>query len=389
MLRVPHAARLLIGTLIGRLPSGMAPLAIVLAGTQTAGLRAGGALAALYLLANAAGGPLLGRLIDRQGQTRVLTASAAAAAAGLLLLTVGGSSWWVALAAVTLAGLAKPPLDASLRALWGPLMPDREHERVAVVLEAALQELIYVTGPLLVAGLAYVLSAGWALVTTAALGLTGTLLVVTAPPSRSWTAAPRRADWLGPLRSHPLRVLYLAMVFVGIPMGALTPLAVTFADRLHHAGLSGALPAAVSAGALAGGLLYGTRSLSCSASVHLVVLCAGFATGWIPLLAATNAPFAVVACLIPGLFMAPMLSAAYLLTTRLAPAGTVTEASALLVAALDIGCAVGSAASAIPFAQALLPAGGAAALVVLCAPRGRRRPRILPATMTEPRQTTT
>ncbi len=389
VLRVPHASRLLIGTLIGRLPSGMAPLAIVLVGTHTVGLRAGSALAALYLLANAVGGPLLGRLVDRQGQTRVLTASAAAAAAGLLLLTAGGSSWWVALAAVTLAGLAKPPLDASLRALWGPLMPDREHERVAVALDAALQELIYITGPLLVASLAYMLSARWALLATAALGLTGTLLVVTALPSRSWTATPRRADWLGPLRSHSLRVLYLAMLFVGIPMGVLTPLAVTFADRLHHAGLSGALPASVSAGALVGGLLYGARSLPGSTSVHLVVLSAGFATGWIPLLAAANASLAVAACLIPGLFMAPLLSAAYFLTIRLAPAGTVTEASALLVAALDIGCAMGSAASGLFFAQALLPAGGAAALVVLCALRGRRRPRVLPAGMTEPRQATT
>ncbi|MFD4681715.1 MFS transporter [Streptomyces sp. NPDC058461] len=388
VLRVPHASGLLIGTLIGRLPSGMAPLAIVLLGTQTASLRAGGALTALYLLANAVGGPLLGRLVDRQGQTRVLSASTAAASAGLLLLAVGGSTGWVALAAVALAGLAKPPLDASLRALWGPLMPDREHERVAVALDAALQELIYITGPLLVAGLAYVLSARWALLATTALGLTGTLLVVTAAPSRSWAATPRQADWLGPLRSHPLRVLYLAMLFVGIPMGVLTPLSVTFADRLHT-GLSGVLPAAVSAGALAGGLLYGARSLPGSTPAHLVVLSAGFATGWIPLLAAANAPLAVTACLIPGLFMAPLLSAAYLLATRLAPAGTVTEASALLVAALDIGCAMGSAASGLFFAQVLLPVGGAAALAVLCASRGLRRPRVLSAARTEPRQATT
>ncbi|ELP66339.1 MFS transporter [Streptomyces turgidiscabies] len=389
VLRVPHAARLLIGTLIGRLPSGMAPLAIVLIGTENGGLQTGSGLAAVYLLANAVGGPLLGRLVDRHGQTGVLTTSAATAAAGLLLLTADGASWGVVLTAVALAGLAKPPLDATLRALWSPLMPDREHERVAVSLDAAVQELIFIVGPLLVAALAYTSSARWAVVATAAVGLAGTLLVVTAPPSRSWTAQPREVDWLGPLRSQQLRVLYTAMLFIGVPMGALTPLAVTFADQFQYAGLSGALPAAVSAGALVGGLLYGARSWPGPTAVHLVVLCAGFATGWIPLLAAGNSLLAVAACLLPGLVMAPLLSAAYLLTVRLAPAGTVTEASAVLVAALDLGCAVGTGAAGLSFARVLLPAGGAAALVVLWAARGLRRPRVLPPAVAEPQHVTT
>ncbi|MCX4573387.1 MFS transporter [Streptomyces sp. NBC_01571] len=389
VLRVPHAARLLIGTLTGRLPSGMVPLAIVLIGTENGGLQTGSGLAAVYLLANAVGGPLLGRLVDRHGQTAVLTTSAATAAAGLLLLTADGASWGVVLTAVALAGLTKPPLDATLRALWSPLMPDREHERVAVSLDAAVQELIFIAGPLLVAALAYTSSARWAVVATAAVGLAGTVLVVTAPPSRSWTAQPREVDWLGPLRSQQLRVLYTAMLFIGVPMGALTPLAVTFADQFQYAGLSGALPAAVSAGALVGGLLYGARSWPGPTAVHLVILCAGFATGWIPLLAAGNSLLAVAACLLPGLVMAPLLSAAYLLTVRLAPAGTVTEASAVLVAALDLGCAVGTGAAGLSFARVLLPAGGAAALVVLCATRGLRRPRVLPPAVAEPQHVTT
>lgn len=91
-------------------------------------------------------------------------------------------------------------------------MPDREHERVSVSLGAATQELIFVAGPLLVAGLVYVSSADAAVLTTAAVGLAGTLLVVTSPPSRLWTAEPSRADWLGPLRSRSLRVLYGAVV---------------------------------------------------------------------------------------------------------------------------------------------------------------------------------
>ncbi|WP_436318570.1 hypothetical protein [Streptomyces nodosus] len=68
---MPHASRLLAGTLIGRLPTGMAPLAIVLISAPDSGYGLAGGLAALYLLANALGGPLLGRMVDRCGQTQV------------------------------------------------------------------------------------------------------------------------------------------------------------------------------------------------------------------------------------------------------------------------------------------------------------------------------
>lgn len=56
VLRVPDAAQLLIGTLVGRLPTGMAPLAILLSGDHGTGYgTTAGPLAALYLVASAVG----------------------------------------------------------------------------------------------------------------------------------------------------------------------------------------------------------------------------------------------------------------------------------------------------------------------------------------------
>ncbi|MET9083196.1 MFS transporter [Streptomyces sp. NPDC004237] len=368
VLRVPYAARLLTSTLIGRLPSGMAPLAIVLVcydgGYGTAG-------AAVYLLANAAGGPVLGRLVDRRGQTRVLTVSALVATAGFALILVKDGQ---VLGAVV-AGFARPPLDATQRSLFRPLMPDREHERVALALDASAQELIYIAGPLTAAAVAWAASAQTALLATAAIGLAGTLLVVTSPPSRSWRPIPRPADWLGPLRAAGLRRLYAAMACVGVPMGAIIPVAVRMGERLQAPGLAGLLPAALSVGAVIGGIVYGARSWPGPVYGHLMVLCALWAAGWLPLLAVTG-PAAVAACLIPGTAMAPLLGAAYVLTARLAPQGMATEAGALLVAALDVGCAVGTAAADGPHGQLLLPAGGVAALVLLVVGPARDRPRL-------------
>ncbi|GGT45785.1 hypothetical protein GCM10010254_75620 [Streptomyces chromofuscus] len=79
--------------------------------------------------------------------------------------------------------------------------------------------------------------------------------------------------------------------------------------------------------------------------------------------------------------MAPLLSAAYLRTSALAPAGSVTEASAFLVAALDVGCAAGTAAAGLTLTAPCYLLGNAACLVLLAARHiGQHRARRLRGT---------
>ncbi|WP_141689545.1 MFS transporter [Streptomyces sp. DI166] len=115
-----HVARLLLGTLIGRLPSGMVPVAILLLIVERGGsLAVGGLLCALYGLASAVGQPVLGRMVDRRGQTRVTTAAVLVTTACLLLLSYADALAQPGLAAglLVLAGLSTPPFEANLRAL--------------------------------------------------------------------------------------------------------------------------------------------------------------------------------------------------------------------------------------------------------------------------------
>lgn len=371
VLRVPYATRLLAGTLVGRLPSGMAPLAILLIAAHGSGYATASGLAALYLVATAAGGPPLGRLVDRHGQTTVLTAAAAVSSGAVLILAVGHQQPVVAAAAVLVAGAAAPPLEAGLRALWGTVMPTPEHVRVALALDSASQELVYVAGPLLVSGIAEGASPFCALLATVALGVIGTTLVVTTRVSRVWSAGPRRADWLGPARSSGLRALFLAMMCVGVPIGGISVVAVGTATRFHHAGLSGTLPAVLSAGAFLGGLAYGALSWRGTTQQHLLVLSCCFAASWLPLLSVGSPTAALAATAFPGLFMAPLLGAGFVAVAALAPPGMVTEANALLVAAIGTGCALGTAAAGLGTGDVLLPAGATAASVVLFATHRR------------------
>lgn len=134
MLASPYVARLLFGTLTGRLPNGMAPLAILLWVTANGGgLAFGGLLSALYGLAFALSQPVKGRLMDRYGQTAVHTPAAALNSALLLLLPIVSARGGTALvtAIVTTAGLSAPALEASLMIERVRGAGERSDERVA------------------------------------------------------------------------------------------------------------------------------------------------------------------------------------------------------------------------------------------------------------------
>lgn len=203
LLRAPHVSRLLLGTLLGRLPAGMTALVIALAlrdaGTPYSRI---GLATAAYAISAAVGGPVLGRIVDRTGQPRVLLASAVVAGGGYALLALAPGSALAAPLGAAIAGLAMPPLEPCLRSLWPDVVEEKQLD-TAYAFDSASQQILYVAGPLAVAGIAGAFSPVAALWVAAGLGLAGALIVATAGPARAWQAPPRAhsSGLLGPLRS--------------------------------------------------------------------------------------------------------------------------------------------------------------------------------------------
>ncbi|MGW2858239.1 MFS transporter [Streptomyces sp. NPDC001205] len=372
-----HVARLLFGTLIGRLPNGMAPVAILLlVADQGGSLKTGGLLCALYGLASAVGQPVLGRMVDRRGQTLVTAIAVLLTTVCLLALSVVEAAARPGTAAglVTLAGLSTPPLEAGLRALWPVVLPDEARRRAALALDTGAQGLIYVTGPPLVAVLSTTTGPRTAMVVSAALGLLGAVVVLSAAPSRRWRPAPvpHRTGALGPLVHPGLRWLFVAVSGTGLALGAMNVWAVSLATDLGMDLLSGLIPAALSLGSLVGGFLYGRRTWPGSLTGQLLTAAALFAAGWLPLTAATGPVCSVALTAVPGLLLTAVITSAFLTVDALAPPGTTTEAYAWLIAAVGTGQAAGTAlAGALaehPRLGAALPGAGATlTLIVLLA----------------------
>ena len=83
---VPGFARLLVSSILGRLPSGMFSLAVLLlVRQQTGSFLDAGLAVGVFTLTGAALSPLQGTLVDRLGQTRVLLPCAIAQAILLVM----------------------------------------------------------------------------------------------------------------------------------------------------------------------------------------------------------------------------------------------------------------------------------------------------------------
>ncbi|MGW3255137.1 MFS transporter [Streptomyces fungicidicus] len=344
ILRARHATRLLVGTLVGRLPNVTAAIAIVLFVRAEGGTYSlAGALAAVYGVANAVGQPVLGRLVDLRGQPRVqLPAAVLSALAMALFAFVGTEPRAVAYGAVTAAGLFTPPLEGGLRALWASVLPKEDQVHRAYAMDAVAQEVMFTVGPLLVTVCASLWSPGAALVVLNVIGVLGALSVVVSPPSRAWRSAPREAHWLGALRSRGLLALLAAFLCVGVALGSITVAAVGYADEHGGDQVYGWLMAGIGLGALVGGAVYGARQWAGEPARRLRVLVALLAVCYLPLMLTPGVVAMTLLTVVAGVFLAPAIACAFVLVDRHAPRGTVTEAFSWLVTTFTVGASVGT-----------------------------------------------
>src|SRR4051812_49762184 len=126
VLRTPGVTRVFAASLPGRSPAGALALLLILRVRELGGGYAeGGAIAGAFSLGSAPAAPLVGRLVDARGQTRILAACAAAVGAALsaLALAPAGTPLAALLGLAALPRGAHPPPAPCPRALWPRPLP--------------------------------------------------------------------------------------------------------------------------------------------------------------------------------------------------------------------------------------------------------------------------
>ncbi|WP_424862343.1 MFS transporter [Streptomyces sp. MMS24-I29] len=396
VLRAPHAAPAFGAALVGRLSYGMISLSLMLAVKDATGsFTAAGVVMALFGATSVLLSPARAALVDRYGPRRALPPMAGLYAVLLAVLAYatwrpGAPSPLLGVLAVT-AGACTPPLGPVMRTLWSRLVPDRELLRRAYSLDGVAEELLFVTGPLLVGVVIRhtVPAAGVAI--SAALVLVGTGALVSSPAVRGATPRPAAQPAAAPdgvsggrrtlLEIAGLRHAALAAAAVGLCLGALDLLVVAFAEQHHRGGSVAWVLAALSAGSAVGGLAYGAVPWRAPNRMRLPVLVAGLGTALVVAGLSPGVPVLVAVVAAAGVFVAPALTTAYLLADESVDPGARTRAGAWVNTAINAGSALGSAtmgllvdrlAPPLCFAIAAVPALVCAAVVACGAPsRGR------------------
>jgi len=346
VLSTPSAVYLLASSLVGRLPSAMAALAIVqLVRLQGGDYALAGTMTAVYIVAGAVGQPVLGRIVDRAGQTVVLVVAAVVSSLGFAAVAVFAADAPVlALVGAILAGLFTPPLEPSLRSLWPRIVKGERPLKAAFSLDAGAQELIFIVGPLLtVLGISAFGATGNVLF-AAALGLVGTIAFALNRVSRTVGASeisdvPRTS----PIRSARFRRLVAFTFGVGVPVGVLTISVTVFGERHGVEGFAGWALAANAFGALVGATTLALRPLKRSPQRLLAACGLLLAAFYLPLALADLPPLVWLAlAVVAGFMLPPSLAQIFESVAHVADRGSLTEANAWVVSAMSVGVAAGT-----------------------------------------------
>lgn len=340
---VPARSEFLIGaSFVARLADLTVALPVILLVAGRTGSYAWAGLATGALALGAAiATPALGRMTDRRGHRRVLGTAALVSAAFLVALAVlptgAGPIAFVVLAAG--AGLASPPLEASVRSLIASREPSHRRQRLLQI-DTTTEDLVFIAVPPVLIGIAAVFSPTASVLFCSVALAIGTMLLLASPAS----AGRGSSESIGgsPLREPAVVFLAVFGVLVGIFFGATELALVARAGELGTAAFAALLISAWAGGSFVGGAIAVLRPWKRPPGRRLLILASLMAIGSLPIAPASVAvvPLAI-ALAVQGFTVAPTIAASAELMADVAPAGSRTEAFAWSTSAMTLGVAAG------------------------------------------------
>ena len=365
ILRRPGALSFSAAGLLARFPMSMMGISTILAVQDLYGsYAAAGRVSAAGVVATAVGAPLLSRHVDRAGQARVMVPAVIGSVLALVGLVVGAGAHApepVLMVLAALAGGLSGSMGSLVRSRWTALLTTPEEIHTAFSLEAALDEVAFIVGPILATALctapALPVTSGWA--ASMSLQLAGSLWFlsqrVTEPPVQRPDGAGTLASAVGhpqavPVRTGPRHVLFygavasVVTVFLvsGAMFGTNDVAVVAFATERGAASASGSVLACWGAGSMIAALVYGSRPwpwpLWKQLTVGVVALAVGASTF-------SLAPGLIVLCVVmflTGMAIAPTVTTGNNVVQAIVPPERLTEGLAWLATAMNVGVSLGS-----------------------------------------------
>lgn len=395
---VPGARALTFAGFLARLPMPMVGLGIVLLVSAKSGSYGlAGAVSGTGVLAFSVVSPRWAQAMDQRGQGRLLRWTMAGYSgfglAFVLAVVAGAPRWsWFLLAA--LSGSCGPNIGSLVRARWAHALEGRDRQ-TAFAWESVVDEVVFVTGPILVTVLATLVGPPVGILTGFVVGAVGGLWLAGQKGSEPPVHAPDPGA--RPKRSALFHRSVVAVVVpylaVGTVFGAMDVVVVAFAKAQGAAPVAGLALAAFAGGSLVAGLVYGAVRLGGSLPARYLGCGIFFAITMQVLLAVGSLRLLVPLVFLAGLSIAPILVSGMSLVESRVPRSALTEALAWTTTGLTLGVTAGSplAGAAVDhwgaesaFTVPALAAAVAGLLVLAGSFLLRRVPELRPASLEEP-----
>lgn len=336
--------------LVARLPQSMTGIGLVLlVSGATGSFGRAGVVAGAVTACSAVAAPLWGRAVDRAGQARILvwTSFGYAAGVALVLLAVDrGWPFWSVVAGAALAGLCFTPTGSCVRARWSHRLSGSPLLDVAFAVEAVLDEVTFVVGPVLVTFLATAFTPEAGLVVCAVLGVLGSAALA----AQRGTEPPRHPRSSHDAASSRLPVGLLAGVAVaccalGGVFGGMEVVVVAFSRERDILSSSGVLLMCWAAGSMVAGLVAGALTWRRAPVVRFRIGAAVLALSLLPLPLVGLPVLLGGLLLLNGLAIAPTLIAEVSVVQTSVPAPRLTEALGWSSTGIAAGVSLGAALS--------------------------------------------
>ncbi|WP_460523864.1 MFS transporter [Flindersiella endophytica] len=349
---MPGLALPLLTSFLGSLPIGMLNLGILLLLQSTTGsFTRAGAVVAAFSVGNGVGLLVQGRLIDRRGQSAVLTTTALLCGLSLALLTLLAVERGpiVAIGALAVVGGAcLPAVITCMRILIPELVQVAPQRAAAYALLGTQFQIASIAGPLVVSALLVLAKPAMAVIAAGVLATSAGLVFAETPASRSWHPSTKPGKThhttARQLLTPGVTTLLIAALGAGTAAGLASVAIPAVAVTTGTASLAGLLFAAGSAGDLVGGLVYGARTWRMPQPLRLVTCQLSIAAAGSLLACTTGRPHLMFALMfLTGLAQAPGGIAISMLLDAVARKGVLGQSYTSMVAAGLAGAAAGSA----------------------------------------------
>ena len=332
---------------ITRFPMSMVGISIILLiSTVYDSYAIAGQVAAASNVAYALAVPLLARMVDKYGQRKIMYPAILISSLNLVLLSVSamlGASPWLLYLFSILAGAFSGSVGGLVRARWSRLVSNPHQLHTAFALESAIDEIVYVVGPIIATVLTTSVYPPAGLVCAVIFNVVGASWFFSQRSTEpAVVCVQKNVKYKSLIRIPAIVALCVIYLGAGTMFGLIDIVVVAFAEEQGYKSASGIMLAMIALGSMIAAFVYGSRRWDQPVWKLLVGGVILLGLGVSSFLVASSIVGLSVAMFVTGLTIAPTMTNVNNMVQSVVPDFRLTEGLSWMSTSINVGVSSGA-----------------------------------------------